>query len=341
MDGPAPMDDTPRKPPTRAVENGMVGVGAVLVFDGKGGVVRHEPGDGMPAVPARGFKLVCGNSRSPEFKVWLKAELGVFNADLLTVPSTRSRCTVIDDKAMIVLRVARPSAEPEDIGRQLLSLWIEKGRVIIASELNILDFLGLSKWESSHHAPVSPADLVARLGLRAADRLEPLVERLGDRLDEIEESLIVQNTSRAQGKLSHLRRTLISFRRLVWPQRDVLNTLEIEDLSHFTARDRLRLREASARSARLGDELQALSERAVLVHEQIIDARAEQMNRTMLILAAVTVVFMPLTLLTGALGMNVSGIPFADNPHAFWTVCAALFLLSLGIIWWMRGRRWL
>ena len=164
---------------------------------------------------------------------------------------------------------------------------------------------------------------------------------LGDRLDDIEEALIVQNNTKANNRLAELRRTLINFRKIVWPQRDVLNTLEIEDLSHFTARDRLRLREASARSARLGDELQALSERAVLVHEQIIDARAEQMNRTMLILAAVTVVFMPLTLLTGALGMNVSGIPFADNPHAFWTVCLTLFVLSLGIVWWMRGRRWL
>ena len=242
---------------------------------------------------------------------------------------------------MVVLRVARPGAEPHDIGRQLLTLWIEKGRVIIASELNILDFLGLNKWEASHHAPVTPADLVARLGLRAADRLEPLVEMLGDRLDNIEEALIVQNSHKANSRLADLRRNLISFRRIVWPQRDVLNTLEIEDLSFFTTRDRLRLREASARSARIGDELQALSERAVLVHEQIIDARAERMNRTMLVLAAVTVVFMPLTLLTGALGMNVSGIPFADSPHAFWSVCVALFVLSLGIIWWMRGRRWL
>ena len=335
------MDEVPHHASERAVSNGMVGIGAVLVFDGKGGVSRLDPAVEAPPIPPRGFKLVSGNSRAPEFKVWLKEELGTFNADLLTVPSTRSRCTVIDDRAIVVLRVARPGASPDDIGRQLLTLWIEKGRVIIASELNILDFLGISKWEASHHAPVSAADLVARLGLRAADRLEPLVERLADRLDEIEESLIIQDTGKAQSRLSHLRRTLINFRRLIWPQRDVLNTLEIEDLSFFTAKDRLRLREASARSARLGDELQALSERAVLVHEQIIDARSEQMNRTMLILAAVTVVFMPLTLITGALGMNVTGIPFADSPHAFWTVCVLLVVLSLGIVWWMRGQRWL
>ena len=335
------MDETPHEPSARAIANGMVGVGAVLVFDGKGGVVRYEPGAAKPEVPPRGFKLVCGNSRAPEYKVWLKEELGVFNANLLTVPSTRARCTVMDDKAMIMLRVARPGASPDDVGRQLLTLWLEKGRVIIASELNILDFLGLNRWEQSHSAPVSPADLVARLGLRAADRLEPLLENLGDRLDEIEERLIVRNTAKAQDSLEHLRRTLINFRRLVWPQRDVLNTLEIEDLSFFSQKDRLRLREASARSARIGDELQALSERAVLVREQIIDDRAEQMNRTMLILAAVTVVFMPLTLITGALGMNVTGIPFAENPNAFAAVCVGLGVLSIIIIWWMRGRRWL
>lgn len=335
------MDDTPRRPPSHTVDNGMVGVGAVLVFDGRGGAVRHEPSAVEPSVPARGFKLVSGNSKSPEFKVWLKEELGPFNAELLTVPSTRSRCTVIEDRAMVVMRVARPGAEPDDMGRQLLTIWIEKGRVIIASELNILDFVGVSNWISAHHAPISPADLVARMGLRAADRLEPLVEMLGDRLDSIEEGLILQNNPKANARLADLRRNLINFRRIVWPQRDLLNTLEIEDLSFFTARDRLRLREASARTARIGDELQSLSERAVLVHEQIIDARAEQMNRTMLILAAVTVVFMPLTLITGMLGMNVEGIPFAGEVHAFWTVCVALAVLAVVIIWWMRGRRWL
>ncbi|MBU1306183.1 MAG: zinc transporter ZntB [Alphaproteobacteria bacterium] len=335
------MDDTPRRPPTRTVENGMVGVGAVLVFDGRGGAVRHEPAADEPPVPARGFKLVCGNSKSPEFKVWLKEELGAFNAELLTVPSTRSRCTVIEDRAMVVMRVARPGADPDDMGRQLLTIWIEKGRVIIASELNILDFVGVTNWISAHHAPVSPADLVARMGLRAADRLEPLVEMLGDRLDSIEEGMILQDHTKANARLADLRRNLINFRRIVWPQRDLLNTLEIEDLSFFSARDRLRLREASARSARIGDELQSLSERAVLVHEQLIDARSEQMNRTMLLLAAVTVVFMPLTLITGMLGMNVEGIPFAGEVHAFWTVCVGLVALAVGIIWWMRGRHWL
>lgn len=331
------MEGTPHEPSERAIRNGLVGVGAVLVFDGEGGMTRYEPHASF-TIPPKGFKLLVGNARAPEFKVWLKEELGEFTAGLLTAPASRARCTVMDDRALVTLRVVRPGAEPHDVGRQLLTLWIERGRVIIASELNILDFLGLAKWEQSQHAPQTPADLVARLALRATDRLEPLIEKLGDRLDEVEESLITRRTEKAQDSLEQLRRTLINFRRLVWPQRDALTTLEIEDLSFFSDKDRLRLRDAAMRTARIGDELQALSERAVLVHEEIIDDRAEQMNRAMLLLAAVTVVFSPLTLITGLLGMNVAGIPAADNGWAFWIVCAALALIAVGIIWWMRRR---
>lgn len=312
-----------------------------MIFDSKGGVTRVPEGEEPRDVPPKGFVVVSGNSKSPEFKLWLKKETGDFMADLLTIPSTRSRCTVLDDTAVVIIRVARPGADPDDIGRQLLTLYIQKGRVIVSSELNIPEFLGIAQWQQTHHAPISSADLVARLGLRAADRLEPLVEKLGDRLDAVEETLMRDSTKDTRSRLSELRRTLINFRRLVWPLRDVLNTLEIEDLSFFTTKDRLHLREASARSARLGDELQALSERAVLVHEQILDARAEQMNKTMLVLTAVTVVFMPLTLLTGALGMNVAGIPLADEPWAFWGVGAGLVLIAVLIGLFMRTRKWL
>src|SRR5690606_27358304 len=142
-------------------------------------------------------------------------------------------------------------------------------------------------------------------------------------------------------KLTHVRHKIIGMRRLLWPQRDVLNTLEIEDLSFFTARDRSRLREASSRLERLGNELQALSERAVLVHEQIIDTRAEQMNKTMLLLTAVTVILLPLTVISGILGMNVAGIPYADSPYAFWVVFGLLAVIGVILFVVMRRVKWL
>lgn len=314
----------------------------IVQFDGKGGVraLPDEEEAGFKT-PTTGFALVSGSAKAPEFRAWLKKEVGEFYADLICVPSTRSRCTVFDDQALVVLRVARPGAEPDDIGRQLLSLWLEKGRVIVAAELNIVDFLGIAQWQRTRHAPTTPADLVARLALRAADRIEPLTERMSDKLDEVEEELVMDRLTDTRTKLATLRRTIINMRRLIWPQRDVLTTLEIEDLSFFSDRDRIRLREAAQRTARLGDEMQTLSERAALVHEQLLDTRAEDMNRNMLVLAAATVVFMPLTVISGVLGMNLPGIPLQDSPWAFWLVTGGLVGLGIGIYLFMHSRKWL
>ena len=220
-------------------------------------------------------------------------------------------------------------------------MWLERGRAIVAARADLSDLMPVQQWQVSRRAPVSPADLVARLGLRAADRLEPLVEQVGDVLDDLEEEIMGDEVQEATARLTRARRTLITLRRLIWPQRDVLNTLEIEELSFFTERDKARLHEASSRTARLGEEIQALSERAALVHEQILDSRGEQMNRTMLVLASVTVVAMPMTVISGLLGMNIPGIPFEHNPEAFWIVVLLLVVIGFGMVWFMHKRHWL
>lgn len=312
----------------------------VYHLDGKGGA-QLVPDDLPLAAPAgRTFHVVVGSPASPEYRLWLKHELGAVEAALLTAPSTQTRCQVFEDKAVLILRVARPSAVPDDVGRQFMGVWIEKSRVILATDVNVADMMGWTTPSRLSHSPVTTGELVARLGMRAADRLEPLLEKMNDDLDEIEEGTLVKRTRDQRQRLAALRRLLIGFRRLLWPLRDALGTLEMEDLSFFTRKDKVRLREAAHRAARLGDELAALSERAVLVHEHILDERAEQMNRAMLILAAVTTVFMPLTLITGMLGMNVEGIPFAHDPAGFWIVTGILAVLAVLQILWLRRRTW-
>ena len=314
---------------------------AVYHFDGKGGVEEVPLERGSIAPAGKSFLVVTGKSGTPEIRLWLREQLGEAHAEAMTAPDMHARCTVAEDRATLVLRVVRRDPDPEDIKRQAVTVLIEKGRVIISTRLHLPEVFGIPQWQLSHHAPVSPADLVARMGLRAADRLEPLVEHVGDVLDELEEEILSGRIPELSARLTRVRRTIIRLRRMIWPQRDVLNTLEIEELSFFAERDRARLREATARTTRLGEELQSLSERAALVHEQILDTRGEQMNRTMLVLASVTVVAMPMTVVSGLLGMNVAGIPFSQNPEAFWFVVLALAAIGSAMVWFVHARKWL
>jgi zinc transporter len=314
---------------------------AAYRFDGRGNVIEIDFAGGQVPAPDKGFVLIAGSLSSPEFKTWLQEHLDPIAAEGLTATDQHARCTVVDDRALLVFRIVRSKSDPDQLSKQTMSIWIEKNRVVIASKLAITELVSIAQWQKSKHAPQSPADLIARMGTRAADRIEPLVEQLGDTLDGIEEEMMSERTEESRLRLTRMRRSVINLRRVLWPQRDVLNTLEIEDLSFLTPRDRARLKEASARNARLGDELQVLAERAALIHEQVLDTRAEQMNKTILLLTAATVIAMPMTVVSGLLGMNVAGIPFSQNPEAFWFVVVGLAALGAGLVWFMRQRKWL
>ncbi len=138
-----------------------------------------------------------------------------------------------------------------------------------------------------------------------------------------------------------MRSQAIGYRRFVAPDRDALRTLASLDFDWLADDDRLHIVEAADRFARMTEELEAVRERAALLHEQITDLRAEQVDQRALVISIVAFIFLPLTFITGLLGMNVEGIPYAREPWAFWGVvgfCVAIGAIVLG---WFIRRHWL
>jgi zinc transporter len=152
----------------------------------------------------------------------------------------------------------------------------------------------------------------------------------------MEVAAVTRSSHGLRGELADIRRVSIVLRRYMFPQRDALSTLEIEDLPWITGHDRSRLREATERMTRLGEELDAIRDRAQVVHDMLMDMRAEVMNRQMLLLSVVAAIFLPLGLITGLLGINVGGIPGTEYPWAFWVVCFLLVLIGSAQLWLFR-----
>ncbi|MBY8978189.1 zinc transporter ZntB [Rhodobacteraceae bacterium NNCM2] len=263
--------------------------------------------------------------------------LDEFVIDALTAAETRPRCTLHENGVFLNLRGVNltPGAEPDDMIS--VRLWIEARRVIgvwLRPLHAVSDLLSAIK---RGQAPTSTGDFVAKLALRLADRAEPLIVVLNEQIDEMEEQVLEMDTKDSRSDLAEIRRQSIMLRRYLIPQKDALTTLEIEDLGWLKQHDRSRIREASERVFRLGEELDAIRDRAQVIHDQIMGERAERMNRQMLILSIVAAIFLPLGLITGLLGINVGGIPGAQDPWGFATVCA--ILVALGAALYLLFRR--
>jgi zinc transporter len=319
------MQDKTSVPTLHLVPEGTI----VLEFDGRGGgrVLADSTSEMEPG--SEGFRWVHVHRDAPEIETLLESnDCDEFVRDALTADDTRPRCTVHGDGAIVILRGVNlnPGAEPDDLVS--VRFWIEDRRVIGVWVRPLLAIEEILAAIARGQAPRTPGDLLAKVALRIADRTDPVVTDLSEQIDALEERVAEDIPPALRRDLAEIRRNAINLRRFMFPQRDALTTLEIEDLDWLGEHERSRVREAASRTTRLAEELDAIRDRAAIVYDEIIDRRSEVMNRNMLYMAIVAVIFLPLGLITGLLGINVGGIPGQSNPDAFWMITAIL----LGIV---------
>ncbi len=301
-----------------------------FVFDGLGGAARQSPDD-LPARLTAGFTWLHLQRDAPGNDARLdKAGLDGFVHAALVADETRPRCTFHGDGAVLILRGVNlnPGAEAEDMVS--IRLWIEAARVISVGVRPLAAANELIAAIDRGQAPESTGGLVARLAIRLSDGAEPVVAALNERIDALEDAVSAPGI---RGELADVRRAATQLRRYMVPQKDALTTLDMDEMGWLSQSARGRIREAAERVARLGEELDEIRDRAQIVQDQIIDARAEAMNRQMLVLSVAAAVFLPLGLITGLLGVNVAGIPGANWPPAFWVLCGFLLAVGAGLVW--------
>lgn len=254
---------------------------------------------------------------------------------------TRPRCTVIGEGALINFRGVNlnEGADPEDMISA--RLWVEQNKIVGVWLRPLKAVSDILESVNANRAPRTTGGFIATLALRLIDRMEPVVSELNERVDGLEERILDEEIPDLQSELTSIRRRSIIIRRFIFPQRDALTTLHLEELPWLDDRDRGRIAEAVDRITRLAEELNAIRERAVAVQDQIVERRASLLNRNMLLLAIFTVVFLPLQFLTGLLGMNVEGIPGAKHPLAFTIVTVAMAVIAGLTYWLLRRKRFL
>jgi zinc transporter len=310
-----------------------------LKDDGKGHAVDAAEACAYRETPAK-FVWIHLDGREQETLGWLQEHAGVPETVIyaLTATETRPRCDAIDDGALINLR---GPAEGETDGDALVSIraWVEHGRAITVTfrHLGGLDAL---KTQMEKGEIKDPGDLISHLAMTITKRLDPIITQLGDEVDDCETAIDAAQAFETRRKIAAARSDAIAYRRFVVPQREALTSLSRLEAEWLEEDDRLHLREAADRFARMAEELEAVRERSALIHEQLTDLRSELIEQRGLLLAVVALIFLPLTFVTGLLGMNVDGIPEAHKPWAFWAVCGICLAIALGITAWFALAKW-
>lgn len=312
---------------------------AILVGDGP---VREVTPQEAATYAGPGFVWIHMEGGDPEDLATLKGHRDIpdIAANALVATETRPRCDRIDEGALVNLR-GLAEIETEDSDRLVsIRLWVRQGKVNSVTRRPLAATkVVIQQMEAGRI--LDPGDLVAAFARAISKQLDPKVADLGDALDDCESDLQPRRVYRLRAVIARIRSEAIAYRRFVAPDRDALQTLAQLDFEWLAEEDRLHIREAADRFARMAEELESVRERAALLHEQLTDLRGELMETRALLISIVALIFLPLTFITGLFGMNVEDIPFAHAAGAFWYITGLCVLIALVIAGYFAKKHWL
>jgi len=233
------------------------------------------------------------------------------------------------------------------------------------TEVDELDiFLGKNYIVTHHDYPISAVDAAweacdrdvrnvqegaDHLLYKIADHLVagymPTVEKIDTAIDEIEDQVFARPSPYTLEKLLALKRVLLAMRRIILPQREVLNKLARDDYKVIDPRDRIFFRDIYDHLVRLHDLNESLRDLVGGAQDTYLSVVNNRMNEIMKTLTIITVLFMPLTFLTGYFGMNffepLGNLKSWTTNPVFYLTLAVIFILPIVMYIWMRRRTWL
>lgn len=175
----------------------------------------------------------------------------------------------------------------------------------------------------------------------------PLLETFGEEVQELEELVLTSPTEDLNQRIHLLRRELLTLRRMLWPQREVVNALLRDDSELLSHQTRVYLRDCYDHSVQIIDLLETYRDVLASLLDVYYSSLSTRMNETMRLLTVISTIFIPLTFVAGVYGMNF------ENPQNPWSMpelhsrygypVVLLFMLAVAgmMLFYFRRKRWL
>ncbi len=172
----------------------------------------------------------------------------------------------------------------------------------------------------------------------------PIVEKIDDAIDQIEDEVFDRPHPRTLERLFALKRILLLMRRILLPQREVLNKLARDDFAVIDPHDRIFFRDIYDHIVRLHDLNESLRDLVSGALDTYLSVMNNRMNEVMKTLTIITTVFMPISFVTGFFGMNffepVASLVGWTAREAFYVMLAITTITPLTMLIWMRRQTW-
>ena len=278
----------------------------------------------------------------PESIQWIKEESGIPEtaADALLDEDSRPRTVVYEQGILVMLRGV--NMNPGSVFEDMISIriWLEAGRVVSTGRRQLKSLQLLRSAIEKGEGPSDSGEFITQLNEYLDNFINSAIEEIEARLEKAEDQIGSSWAMARNSPFSSLRRQTARIRRYLSPQKEALERLSRVGDKWFSVDDLNRLREQSNQLTLILEDLDLVRERSIVAQEEFLGLLAHEQNSRMFLLSIVAAIFLPLSFLTGLMGMNVAGLPGLEYRWAFWILVVMMLVITAFILLLFRIKRW-
>ncbi len=186
------------------------------------------------------------------------------------------------------------------------------------------------------------ADYLAYALLDAiVDKYFLILERLGERIERMEEELVNNPKPEILHEIHRLKREMIFLRKSVWPLREVINGLERGESPLIQESSRIYLKDVYDHTIQVIDTVETFRDMLSGMHDTYLSVVSNRMNEVMKVLTIIATIFIPLTFIAGIYGMNFKFMPELEWRWAYFAVWIIIVVIGVLMVIFFRRKKWL
>ena len=186
------------------------------------------------------------------------------------------------------------------------------------------------------------ADYLAYTLLDAiVDNYFVILEKIGERLEELEDKVVSDPKPETLHEIHTLKREMIFLRKSVWPLREIINSLARGESSFIQESTQIYLRDVYDHTIQVIDTVETYRDMLSGMHDTYLSSVSNRMNEIMKVLTIIATIFIPLTFIAGIYGMNFKFMPELEWRWAYFIVWGVILVVAVVMMIFFRRRKWL
>lgn len=172
------------------------------------------------------------------------------------------------------------------------------------------------------------------------DNYLPIIDELGEKVDELEREIIARASQQVLNKLFALKKDILYLRRIINPQREILRNMAGGEHKQICFECSLHFKDVYDHLFMISELIESYRDTLSGAMEAYLSVVSNRLNEVMKVLTIIATILMPLTLITGIFGMNFDNIPLVKSSYGFSVTMGIMGIVVLAMLWFFKKKGW-